>query len=55
MVFFFTSQVEGIVIYMGYFTGGAGDVGWTGYVPYATDATATKPGTDFWVAGQIML
>ena len=45
----------GIVIYMGYFTGGAGDVGWTGYVPYATDASATKPGTDFWVAGQIML
>jgi cytochrome c oxidase subunit 1 len=45
----------GIVIYMGYFTGGAGDVGWTGYVPYATSETSTVPGTDFWVAGQIML
>ena len=45
----------GIVIYMGYFTGGAGDVGWTGYTPYASGATATVPGTDFWVAGQIML
>jgi len=45
----------GIVIYMGYFTGGAGDVGWTGYTPYASGASATVPGTDFWVAGQIML
>ena len=45
----------GIVIYAGYFTGGAGDVGWTGYTPYASGATATRPGTDFWVAGQIML
>ena len=45
----------GIVIYMGYFTGGAGDVGWTGYVPYATSEASTVPGTDFWVAGQIML
>jgi len=45
----------GIVIYMGYFTGGAGDVGWTGYVPYATAESSTVPGTDFWVAGQIML
>lgn len=45
----------GIVIYMGYFTGGAGDVGWTGYTPYSSGDTATTPGTDFWVAGQIML
>ena len=45
----------GIVIYMGYFTGGAGDVGWTGYTPYASGESATVPGTDFWVAGQIML
>ena len=45
----------GLVIYAGYFTGGAGDVGWTGYTPYASGATATRPGTDFWVAGQIML
>ena len=45
----------GIVIYMGYFTGGAGDVGWTGYTPYSSGDTATRPGTDFWVAGQIML
>ena len=37
----------GIVIYAGYFTGGAGDVGWTGYTPYASGATATRPGTDF--------
>ena len=40
---------------MGYFTGGAGDVGWTGYAPYSSGASATRPGTDFWVAGQIML
>ena len=45
----------GIVIYMGYFTGGAGDVGWTGYTPYSSGDSATTPGTDFWVAGQIML
>tara|TARA_B100001142_G_scaffold318487_1_gene360686 strand:- start:167 stop:1516 length:1350 start_codon:yes stop_codon:yes gene_type:complete len=45
----------GIVIYMGYFTGGAGDVGWTGYTPYSSGDTATTPGTDFWVVGQIML
>jgi len=49
----------GIVIYMGYFTGGAGDVGWTGYTPYASNDAGitgpTSPGTDFWVAGQIML
>ena len=45
----------GLVIYMGYFTGGAGDVGWTGYTPYSSGDTATRPGTDFWVAGQIML
>jgi cytochrome c oxidase subunit 1 len=45
----------GFVVYMGYFTGGAGDVGWTGYTPYASGDTSTTPGTDFWVAGQIML
>ena len=45
----------GIVLYMGYFTGGAGDVGWTGYTPYSAGEVATRPGTDFWVAGQIML
>ncbi len=45
----------GLLIYAGYFTGGAGDVGWTGYAPYSSGDTATKPGTDFWVAGQIML
>ena len=45
----------GLVLYMGYFTGGAGDVGWTGYTPYASGESATVPGTDFWVAGQIML
>ena len=45
----------GIVLYMGYFTGGAGDVGWTGYAPYSSGASATRPGTDFWVAGQLML
>ena len=45
----------GFVVYMGYFTGGAGDVGWTGYTPYASGDSSTTPGTDFWVAGQIML
>jgi len=45
----------GIVLYMGYFTGGAGDVGWTGYTPYSSGDSSTTPGTDFWVAGQIML
>tara|TARA_B100001079_G_scaffold154381_1_gene132308 strand:- start:398 stop:2635 length:2238 start_codon:yes stop_codon:yes gene_type:complete len=45
----------GFVVYMGYFTGGAGDVGWTGYTPYASGDFSTTPGTDFWVAGQIML
>ena len=44
-----------MVIYAGYFTGGAGDVGWTGYTPYSSGERASSPGTDLWVAGQIML
>ena len=52
---FWLLPTGGIVLYLGYFTGGAGDVGWTGYTPYSSGDFATKPGTDFWVAGQIML
>ncbi|MDP6592496.1 MAG: cytochrome c oxidase subunit I [Candidatus Poseidoniia archaeon] len=52
---FWLLPTGGLLIYAGYFTGGAGDVGWTGYAPYSSGATATRPGTDFWVAGQIML
>ncbi|MDP7135906.1 MAG: cbb3-type cytochrome c oxidase subunit I, partial [Candidatus Poseidoniia archaeon] len=44
-----------LVVYAGYFAGGAGDVGWTGYVPYSSGERASSPGTDLWVAGQIML
>ena len=44
-----------LVVYAGYFAGGAGDVGWTGYTPYSSGERATSPGTDLWVAGQIML
>ncbi|MDP6659048.1 MAG: cytochrome c oxidase subunit I [Candidatus Poseidoniia archaeon] len=44
-----------LVVYAGFFTGGAGDVAWTGYVPYSSGDHATSPGTDLWAAGQIML
>ena len=44
-----------LVVYAGYFAGGAGDVGWTGYAPYSSGERASSPGTDLWVAGQIML
>ena len=44
-----------LVVYAGYFAGGAGDVGWTGYTPYSSGERASSPGTDLWVAGQIML
>ena len=52
---FWLLPTGGFVLYLGYFTGGAGDVGWTGYTPYSSGDFATRPGTDFWVAGQIML
>ncbi len=44
-----------LVVYAGYFAGGAGDVGWTGYAPYSSGERSSSPGTDLWVAGQIML
>ena len=44
-----------LVVYAGYFAGGAGDGGWTGYAPYSSGERSSSPGTDLWVAGQIML
>ncbi len=43
------------IIYLGLFTGGTGDVGWTGYPPYSESPTSQSPGTQLWVMGQVLL
>src|SRR5581483_1138092 len=48
---FWLLPMGGILLYSGFLFGGAGDAGWTGYVPLTEKAYSPGVGQDLWILG----